>query len=96
MMLGTLLAQVEIVAEETCCEEQLGRDLRPALHEELNRLPERYRVPVILCYLQGRTQRAAALRLRIVMTGACSRRGHGACTVALAERLHWLIVSSTL
>jgi RNA polymerase sigma factor (sigma-70 family) len=31
------------------------RDLGPALHEEIDRLPERYRAPIVLCYLQGQT-----------------------------------------
>jgi RNA polymerase sigma factor (sigma-70 family) len=34
------------------------------LHEEVNRLPERYRAPVVLCYLEGLTNEEAAFRLR--------------------------------
>jgi hypothetical protein len=30
-------------------------ELRPVLHAEVNRLPERYRIPVILSYLEGKT-----------------------------------------
>ena len=30
-------------------------DLGQALHAEIDRLPEKYRAPVVLCYLQGRT-----------------------------------------
>src|SRR3954466_1279462 len=35
-------------------------ELRPVLHDEVNRLPEKYRVPVILCYLEGKTNEEAA------------------------------------
>jgi RNA polymerase sigma factor (sigma-70 family) len=39
-------------------------DLGARLHEELGRLPERYRAPVVLCYLEGRTCEDAARALR--------------------------------
>jgi RNA polymerase sigma factor (sigma-70 family) len=38
----------------------LWRDLRPVLDAALDRLPEKYRVPLVLCYLEGRTQQEAA------------------------------------
>jgi RNA polymerase sigma factor (sigma-70 family) len=38
----------------------LGLDLRPVLDEEIGRLPEKYRLPLILCHLEGRTQEEAA------------------------------------
>jgi RNA polymerase sigma factor (sigma-70 family) len=36
----------------------------PTLHEEIHRLPENYRVAVVLCYLEGLTHEEAAARLR--------------------------------
>ena len=35
----------------------------PELHEEIDRLPDRYREPVVLCYMEGLSTEAAALRL---------------------------------
>src|SRR5262249_32311335 len=43
--------------------EAVWRELRPVLHEEVNRLPAKYRVPVVLCYLQGRTTEEAPREL---------------------------------
>jgi RNA polymerase sigma factor (sigma-70 family) len=40
-------------------------DLRPVLDQELSRLPDKYRVPVVLCDLQGRTRGEVARQLGI-------------------------------
>jgi RNA polymerase sigma factor (sigma-70 family) len=39
-------------------------ELRPVLHEEINRLPDKYRSPVVLCYLEGKTNEEVAQLLK--------------------------------
>jgi RNA polymerase sigma factor (sigma-70 family) len=43
---------------------QTDHDLRPILHEEINRLPESQRLPVVLCDLEGLSYGQAAEQLR--------------------------------
>src|SRR5207247_586119 len=38
-------------------------DLLPLLDQELGRLPAKYRAPIVLCDLEGRTQKEAARQL---------------------------------
>lgn len=40
-------------------------ELLPEVQEEVDRLPERYRAPIVLCYLEGLTHEEAASQLRI-------------------------------
>src|SRR5262245_30783040 len=74
-------------------------EVRGVLHEELNRLSERHRRPLVLCYLQGKTQdEAAALvglskgtlkrrleRGRALLRERLVRRGLGPAALLLAS-----------
>jgi cobalt-zinc-cadmium efflux system membrane fusion protein len=78
-----------------------GPDLRSVLDAEINDLPEKYRVPVVLCYLEGKTTEEAARQLCCPRGTVCSRlswarrrlrnrlvrRGLTLSAVALAEAL---------
>ena len=52
-------------------------DLGPLLHRELERLPERYRAPLVLCHLQGLTHEQAADRLGWPVGTVKSRMARG-------------------
>ena len=49
----------------------------PVLDQELNRLPRKYRVPLILCYLQGHTHDQAAEELECPVGTVRSRLARG-------------------
>lgn len=61
------------------------RELRVILHEELNRLPEKYRTPLLLCYWEGKTRDEAAERLG--MTGDALKKRLERARSLLGSRL---------
>jgi RND family efflux transporter MFP subunit len=50
---------VEVVAAEPSFQTAWD-DRQPVIQEEINRLPDKYRLPVVLCYLEGKTREEAA------------------------------------
>jgi RNA polymerase sigma factor (sigma-70 family) len=65
-----------------------GRELLAALDEELDKLPPRFREPLVLCYLEGLTRDEAAARLGVSAVTVKSQldRGRKRLAEALARR----------
>jgi RNA polymerase sigma factor (sigma-70 family) len=53
------------------------REIGPLLDQELNRLPEKYRAPLVLCYFHDRTHEQAAEALRCPVGTVRSRLARG-------------------
>jgi RNA polymerase sigma factor (sigma-70 family) len=60
---GAREKQVTEMPEPAAAEQDLWDDLRPLLDQEASRLPDKYRVVLVLCDLEGKTRREAARQL---------------------------------
>ncbi len=85
--------QVTDMPEPAVAERNGGADWQPLLDQELSRLPDKYRVAIVLCDLEGKTRKEAAEQLGCPEGTLAARLARG--RVMLAKRLaaHGLAVS---
>src|SRR5262245_40767254 len=77
--------QVTQMPEPAMTEPDLWHDLQPLLDQELSRLPDKYRVAIVLCDLEGKTRKEAARQLGVPDGTVAARLARG--RVILAKRL---------
>jgi len=77
--------QVPDLPEPSVTDPQRGSDVRPLLDQELSRLPDIYRVAVVLCDLEGKTRKEAARQLGVPEGTLAARLARG--RAMLAKRL---------
>jgi RNA polymerase sigma factor (sigma-70 family) len=87
--------QVETMPEPLAAppDPDLGRDLRPLLDQELSRLPDRYRVALVLCDLEGKSRKEAARQLGLAEGTVASRLARARTMLARRLARHGLAVS---
>jgi RNA polymerase sigma factor (sigma-70 family) len=57
--------QLMDLPESRVSQDEHWHDLQPVLDQELSRLPDKYRVAIVLCYLEGKTRKEAARQLGV-------------------------------
>src|SRR5262249_21314170 len=85
--------QVTEMPEPAAPEQALWDELRPALDQELSRLPEMYRVAIVLCDLEGKTRKEAARQLGVPEGPLAARWTRGRARLARRLARHGLAVS---
>jgi RNA polymerase sigma factor (sigma-70 family) len=85
--------QVNEMPQPTVAADVDLEELHQALDRELNHLPEKFRVPIVLCDLEGRSRKDVAVQLKIPEGTLSSRLAKGRELLASRLARHGLVLS---
>ena len=88
--------QVKDMPQPTVAPDLDLRELHQTLDQELNQLSEKYRVPIVLCDLEGRLRQDVARQLRIPEGTLSSRLAKGRQMLAGRLARHGVVLSGAL
>jgi RNA polymerase sigma factor (sigma-70 family) len=86
--------QATMMPEPAATEQDLWNDLQPLVDQELSRLPEKYRVAIVLCGLEGKTRKQVARQLGVAEGTLAARLVRGRAMLAKRLARHGLAVSA--
>jgi RNA polymerase sigma factor (sigma-70 family) len=87
--------QVTDMPEPAMAEPERWHDLLPHLDQELTRLPDKYRIPIVLCDLEGKTHKQAAEQLGCPEGSLSSRLSRARAMLAKRMTRHGLALSGS-
>jgi RNA polymerase sigma factor (sigma-70 family) len=89
----TRVRQVVDMPDPAVKEQELSGDLHALLDQELSRLPDKYRVAIVLCDLEGETRKRAARQLGLPEGTLAGRLARGRAMLAKRLARHGLAVA---
>src|SRR5262249_49292176 len=85
--------QANVMPESPIVHKELWSDLEPVLDAEMSRLPDKYRVVIVLCDLEGKTRKEAARQLGCPEGTVAARLARGRAMLARRLARHGFAVS---
>jgi len=89
-------AQVTDMPDIVAPQQDAGRELQAVLDQELSHLPDKYRVAIILCDLEGKTRREVARQLGLPEGTLAGRLTRGRAMLAKRLAGHGVVRSSSV